>query len=70
MSDISFLLTDEKFKTLVLQLRSNSRHPDPLDTFVDQTITGIRNTLISNKNDLRQRIEQTRPDPYMIINIV
>jgi len=61
----------QKFKTLVLKLKPNSRHldlssltPDQLDEFVDKTITDLQNTLLSNTNDLRERIQQVRPDPY------
>jgi hypothetical protein len=62
--------TYEKLKTLVLKLKPNSRYPDlsshdpdQLDKFVDESIANLQNTLISNTNDLRQRIKQARPDP-------
>jgi hypothetical protein len=38
-------------------------NPDQLDAFVDEMIADLENTLISNTNDLRERIKQIRPDP-------
>ncbi len=59
----------KKFKTLVLKLKPNinpsdltSLTPDQLDQFVDETITDLQNTLLSNANHLRERIKQVRPD--------
>jgi hypothetical protein len=60
----------DKLKTLVLKLKRSSRHQDlsslnsdQLDAFVDEMITDLQNTLVSNTNDLRERIKQGRPDP-------
>jgi hypothetical protein len=59
----------KKFKTLVLKLKPKinpsdltSLTPDQLDQFVDETITDLQNTLLSNANHLRERIKQVRPD--------
>jgi len=35
---------------------------DQLDVFVDEMIADLQNTLLSNTNDLRERIKQARPD--------
>jgi archaellum component FlaC len=60
----------KKLKSLVLKLKPSRHHqdlsslnPDQLDTFVDEMIDDLRNNLISNTNDLRERIKQARPDP-------
>jgi uncharacterized coiled-coil protein SlyX len=37
---------------------------DQLDVFVDEMIADLQNTLLSNTNDLRERIKQARPDPH------
>jgi hypothetical protein len=59
-----------KLKSLVLKLKPGRRHqdlsslnPDQLDTFVDEMIADLQNNLLSNTNDLRERIKQARPDP-------
>ncbi len=59
----------KKFRTLVLKLKPNtnpsdltSLTQDQLDQFVDETITDLQNTLLSNANHLRERIKQVRPD--------
>ncbi len=55
---------------MVLKLKPSNRHqdlsslnPDQLDAFVDEMIADLQNTLLSNTNDLRERIKQARPDP-------
>jgi len=55
---------------LVLKLKPSNRHqdlsslnPDQLDAFVDEMIADLQSTLLSNTNDLRERIKQARPDP-------
>jgi hypothetical protein len=55
---------------LVLKIKPNGRHqdlslmnPDQLDSFVDQMIDDLENTLLSNTNHLCQRIKQDRPNP-------
>jgi len=54
----------KNFKTLVLKLKTNAvLNQDHLDTFVDQMIGDLQNTLLSNSNDIRERIKQTRPEP-------
>lgn len=59
----------QKFKTLVLKLKSNNSQsdfssltPDQLDQFVDETINDLQNTLLSNANHLHERIKQIRPE--------
>ncbi len=42
----------------------SSLNPDQLDAFVDEMIDDLQNTLLSNTNELRERIQQVRPDPY------
>jgi hypothetical protein len=60
----------KKLKSLVLKLKPGRRHQDlsslnsdQLDTFVDEMIADLQNNLLSNTNDLRERIKQARPDP-------
>ncbi len=54
----------KNFKTLVLKLKPNAvLNQDHLDAFVDQMIGDLQNTLLSNSNDIRERIKQTRPEP-------
>jgi len=54
----------KNFKTLVLKLKPNAiLNQDHLDTFVDQMIGDLQNTLLSSSNDIRERIKQTRPEP-------
>jgi hypothetical protein len=60
----------KRLKSLVLKLKPGRHHedlssfnPDQLDAFVDEMIADLQNNLISNTNDLRQRIKQARPDP-------
>jgi hypothetical protein len=49
---------------LVLKLKPNAvLNQDHLDAFVDQMIGDLQNTLLSNSNDIRERIKQTRPEP-------
>jgi hypothetical protein len=57
-------------KTLVLKLKSiecssniETSDPDELDDFVDNIIVDVQNTLVSNIDDLRERVKQARPDP-------
>ncbi|CAF0992168.1 unnamed protein product [Rotaria sordida] len=59
-----------KLKTLVLKLKpsdhrqhSSSMNSDQLDSFVDEMIADLQNSLLSQTNDLRERIKQARPDP-------
>ncbi len=56
---------------MVLKLKPSGRHQDlssmnsdQLDVFVDEMIADLQNTLLSNTNDLRERIKQARPDPH------
>ncbi|CAF3956067.1 unnamed protein product [Adineta steineri] len=54
----------QHFKTLVLKLKSNNTDKsNELDVFVDEMFDNLEKTLLSNSNDLRQRIKQIRPDP-------
>jgi len=60
----------KRLKSLILKLKPGRHHqdlsshnPDQLDAFVDEMIADLQNNLISNTNDLRQRIKQARPDP-------
>jgi len=54
----------KNFKTLVLKLKPNAvLNQDHLDAFVDQMIGDLQTTLLSNSNDIRERIKQTRPEP-------
>jgi gas vesicle protein len=54
----------KNFKTLVLKLKPNAvLNQDHLDAFVDQMIGDLQNTLLSNSNDIRERIKQTRSEP-------
>ncbi len=49
---------------MVLKLKPNAvLNQDHLDAFVDQMIGDLQNTLLSNSNDIRERIKQTRPEP-------
>lgn len=59
----------KKLKTLILTLKSNDRRqeiasktPDELDRFVDEMIADLENSLLSQTNDLRDRIKQARPE--------
>ncbi|CAF1024588.1 unnamed protein product [Adineta steineri] len=54
----------QHLKTLVLKLKSNNTDKsNELDVFVDEILNNLEKTLLSNSNDLRQRIKKIRPDP-------
>ena len=60
----------KRLKTLVLKLKPSrqredlsSLNPDQLDGFVEEMIVDLQNSLLSNTNDLRERIKKGRPDP-------
>ena len=53
----------------MLKLKPNRRqqdlsslNPDQLDSFVEEMITDLQNSLISSTNDLRERMKQVRPN--------
>ncbi|CAF2134433.1 unnamed protein product [Rotaria magnacalcarata] len=59
----------KKLKTLVLKLKPGDRHqdlfsmdPHQLDSFIDEMISDLQNSLLSQVNDLREQIKQARPD--------
>ena len=59
-----------KLKTLVLQLKPNSRQPDlsecngeQVDQFVDDMVGDLQSAFTNNINDLRARVKSARPHP-------
>ncbi len=55
----------------MLKLKPSGRHQDlsslnsdQLDSFVDEMILDLQQNLVSNTNDLCERIKQARPDPH------
>ena len=59
----------EKFKNLVLKLKPKNDNSDltqQLDQFIDQTRSDLENTLLSNINNLKQRIDLIRLNPDQI----
>ncbi len=52
-----------KLKSIECSSNIETSDPDELDDFVDNIIVDVQNTLVSNIDDLRERVKQARPDP-------